>query len=723
MRFKHFCIPNKMTTAIDFLNDEEFVPDTALDYDNLPEIVMDLSRDVNVRLNALEEYYAQKDVGNNAIEVLSQLTSMYQMSGSKLIEQFFYRICTHGQISAFLKIEASKSLLDYEKLEEGSDSDEEEEEIEARVERDTIIRQQNDDRKVIGFKALDCVCYDLSDMPTPCRINAICRLMGSAEFKTNADAYFREFVRDDKVDCDFRYKTILSLENIGANIMRAEITKLFQDTEFVTHLYESLEPVISKLFPKIKPNPRNARFWNDVLIRLSYDNLRGIYKEKFPENSVGRDFYIRKSQLAFLFHKPNMTYYRTLSGQYLLQKCGLNETKRFQVEKQVLEFAKDEELDYNRRADAADVLLRLGSDNMKQHGRDVIMELGKVDGKIRTVFDNAQNVHTEEVEESVAEALEFLSGLPLFLVNKNVIDFDYVNGQIKKMIKEDRECLRVSGTAKEYCDHCESGITEKVTEEKNKFCSNECLRFHFRDEKIRVAMNRIFMDRALYSKFNNTLVNILLKVYTYVVTHEEEDIRQQMYKRMLEELEEMSGTCSSGFASRLINVISGFGQFNIRISWEDQIVANFTGRLNAAARHIADEGSIFYDRRLKDVVELWLRREDNKKILDNTESVLNPSGKLEKRPKMKDVIATYLETDRKEKVDRCIEEFSEAVLNEMIVSSSDYSSRQNFALFFRSYVSVIREELAGEFKDLITSTDFDLYFRKGIMHYEVGNYV
>ncbi|MBS0628539.1 MAG: hypothetical protein JSS09_10080 [Verrucomicrobia bacterium] len=46
----------------------------------------------------------------------------------------------------------------------------------------------------------------------------------------------------------------------------------------------------------------------------------------------------------------------------------------------------------------------------------------------------------------------------------------------------------------------------------------------------------------------------------------------------------MSGTCSSGYASRLINTISGFGDFGIRISWRDQIVSNFTARLNSKIR-------------------------------------------------------------------------------------------------------------------------------------------
>jgi hypothetical protein len=59
-----------------------------------------------------------------------------------------------------------------------------------------------------------------------------------------------------------------------------------------------------------------------------------------------------------------------------------------------------------------------------------------------------------------------------------------------------------------------------------------------------------------------------------------------MKNRLLEELIEMSGTCSSGFASRLVNVISGFGDFNITISWKDQIIANFSGRLNARINNI-----------------------------------------------------------------------------------------------------------------------------------------
>jgi hypothetical protein len=61
-----------------------------------------------------------------------------------------------------------------------------------------------------------------------------------------------------------------------------------------------------------------------------------------------------------------------------------------------------------------------------------------------------------------------------------------------------------------------------------------------------------------------------------------------MRKRLLEELVEMSGTCSSGYSTRLINSITGFGQLSLRISWKDQIVANLMGRLNCLVRNIDD---------------------------------------------------------------------------------------------------------------------------------------
>ena len=77
-----------------------------LDLPNLPSQIVDLSNEPETRLKALETYSEEK--GDEAIDVISTLNGMYQISGSKLIEKFFFRICFSKKISVFLKIEASK---------------------------------------------------------------------------------------------------------------------------------------------------------------------------------------------------------------------------------------------------------------------------------------------------------------------------------------------------------------------------------------------------------------------------------------------------------------------------------------------------------------------------------------------------------------------------------------------------------------------------------------
>ena len=122
------------------------------------------------------------------------------------------------------------------------------------------------------------------------------------------------------------------------------------------------------------------------------------------------------------------------------------------------------------------------------------------------------------------------------------------------MLKQELEKIRKDRHSGESCD---SPVGEN-------FCSTECEKFYYKNQKIKLSMQRIFMDRALYSKFNNSLLNILLKIYSYIQTRNDESIKEELYKRMIQELEEMSGTCSSGFASRLVNILSGHENFNIR---------------------------------------------------------------------------------------------------------------------------------------------------------------
>lgn len=442
-------------------------------------------------------------------------------------------------------------------------------------------------------------------------------------------------------------------------------------------------------------------------------------------------YFLTHSCMAFLQNNANMTMYRILAAQYLLLHCDStqNQFKPITVEKYLLGFAEDTELDYNLRADAADCLLRSNSPDMVTKAQNIILYLGGMDAK--TIYDNAQNVHTDIFEQSVLDALEFLNDIPIMkLENGSKINFEYVQHQIMNMMDKDRR-----ETDEEYDKEC---------------------------KMVELSLVRINFDRVLYSRYNCTLVHILLLVWTYLESHENNN---EMQLRLYEELLDMSGTCSTGFASRLVNVIAGFGDFNFKISWEEQIVSNFIGRLNAKARSIIDTWKdieyveYIVEILLKDyILKLELLREyiynlnsigndlQNKLLLicEFKKGVKSSSYYIDKITEIQTLLKRYdllpnistltelflscnhsyahennlkNETDL---IDFMVKDFQMNVLAEMALAPSKYTERDNFLTFFRESMLEIREEMYEEFKDHMEDADFDLYIRKGIYKYDMG---
>jgi hypothetical protein len=550
------------------------------DQESLSELIVDLSLPIETRIQGIEMYFANfgQEESN---EIINRLSMMYTMSGTKILEKYLYAMCMKCKISTFLKITAAKSLCYF------------------------------NPEKELGYKALDTVCKDMEDVATPCQIEAVCLLMLHTTYKKQSLQYFCNIINNLKLDCEYRYKTILSLEN-----------------------------------------------------------------KEIP----ARVYFIKESALLFFKNQNNRTLYRILAGQYLIQKTKIKGKELEQTELTLMSFAQDPDLDYNLRADAADVVLQLGSEENKKTAREIIMMLGRQDGDVKTIFDNAQNVHVDEIEQSILEALEFLSGISMKTLSgvpgTAQITFEYV----KKQIEEELEKSKPKEPKRK---------TKKYKEEKKNYDEKE--------DKIKISLNRIYMDRALYSNYNCSLLHILLKIWTYLSTHES---CEDMKNRLLEELIDMSGTCSSGFASRLVNVISGYGDFNLTISWRDQIVANFTGRLNARARDIASEEHIQKNGKLYNF------RECNYIGCD----VENDDHRSD-------------DAQHKKKLLNMLEKFQENVLEEMTVNSNEFATRKNFLKFFRKNMLGIRQELYEEFKEHIPDTDFDLYFRAAIATYETGGYV
>jgi hypothetical protein len=417
------------------------------DKTKLSEIICDLSNDLEIRIKALDIYYTQ--VGQEeVIELINRIAMMYQFSGTKSARVYLIEVCRKSRISSFLKIVASKALCYF------------------------------DLKQTVGFDTLNYVLeenmleqnLEVKDntLSTPFLIDSIKLLMKCEKHKENATKYFTNFLNDMTIECEYRYKTLLSIEKM------------------------KLEKELN-------------------------------------------DYFLSRFFQSFLLNSKNRTTYRILSGQYLLQKKLLEDTT--EVENVLLSFAQDNDLDYNLRADATDVVLSLGKEGNKIIAQNIIMMLGRLEGQSdgKNIYQDAQNVH--RVEESVLEGLEFLT-----TVNIKDITFEDV-------LIDFQEYLNIT-------------------------------------ENIQISINRIQMDRALYSRYNLSLNLITLRLWVYIKSHE---FFEEMLKRLEEELEDMSGKCSSGYAGRLVNVMSGFGDFSLRISWRDSITSKFIHKLNNKVMELTDE--------------------------------------------------------------------------------------------------------------------------------------
>lgn len=620
-------------TNIETINENIQENTVEINDDNLIDIMDDFSLSTKNQLLAIERYASLYP--DNIGEYINRISGMYLFGGTIKLKDILKGISATEKIPVLYRLECVYALLSYQVMVIGEEEEDD----------NKITEEKNKKIKEEAYNILNQTIEKIQSLlPTPCRLDAVYRLMCSPKHQQQAMFFFNEIISNNNLECEYRYKSILSIET------KSEI---------------------------VEPN-----------------------------------FFLKNSFENFMLNENNYTFYRILSGQYLLQKYKGNE----QVENILLGFAQDIELDYNLRADATDTLLRLGSEINKKKSREIIMLLGGLDGSVRTMFDNAQNVHTEEIEESVIEILEKLSEQPLLKINDTSIDFKYIESQIENILNQS---IEKSG---KNCKHC-------MKNDPKKFCSDECEDQYSIHRKIRVALNRINMDRALYSKYNNTLVTILLKIWSFMLGHENEE---EMKERLIEELEEMSGTCSTGFATRLVNVISGLSDFNIRISWKDQIIGNLSGRLNAMARKITESNSEYYNK--NDIVEFFLR--ENKEIFSEVimkitglDLVNHKKNKTCMRgfpckfctavfPSMTKILEVYLQENKEKKIKSAVEIFAENVYNEMTLDISKFNQRGNFLYFFRTSMPEIKEEMYTEFKGLISDDEFDLYFRNALMIYE-----
>ena len=86
--------------------------------------------------------------------------------------------------------------------------------------------------------------------------------MNNLLYKDNVIQYLAELVIDNNIEVEYRYKTILSIEDIASKNIKQKIIRLFSDKDLVNFVYTELKNVFSERFPTIKkPDINNLKIW------------------------------------------------------------------------------------------------------------------------------------------------------------------------------------------------------------------------------------------------------------------------------------------------------------------------------------------------------------------------------------------------------------------------------------------------------------------------------
>ena len=414
--------------------------------------------------------------------------------------------------------------------------------------------------------------------------------------------YILEIANTEQIPLLYRIECAKSVNEDGYSI----INKLCKHSFFV---YEPTPIRVETVFYLMKKEEykESAReYFCEIVNDFHIEDLYRFKLIQRLENTFKDDlfsYYANESSKRFVESPLNHVSYRVICCQYIFQNCD-EELHSF-ANDFLLEIASMAEIDEDVRADACDILLAYGTPDNVENARLILFVLGGGDRARNNVFKNSQNVHNQAIEESVEKMLEFIS------------TFIPKNGKIYTFEKAKEE------------------LEEKIkTQEKY--------------DKIILGQSiiRITIDRAIYGRMNLSLYNIIAKMWTYI---QDSEYREEMENRLLEELIDANNKCSSGYVSRIVNSMSGFGDMSLTISFQDQII-------------------------------------------------------------------TVLETRLNDKIQ--VEEEMDTILEEMILPVRFYDKRGTFLKFFRKHISFIREEMYEEFKNYINTHDFDLFFRKAIMHYE-----
>jgi len=239
-----------------------------------------------------------------------------------------------------------------------------------------------------------------------------------------------------------------------------------------------------------------------------------------------------------------------MSARYIISQYEYTSKERNDVLEYILDIADDVNETVYARSECADILTSVGEGDEITFGYQVLEDLGDLynENKLKTIYTNAQNAHNETINENT----------------RNIV---------KSLYKE-------YITKYTYNDLISSSI-EPIQKDLINICNEED------KELITSFLYRVMTDPFKFERL--TLADVLNLVYYKIKTML--DNKDELIKRLLEEVKECDNTCTTGYFTRIVNTLNGFmtqKELTFYINPRDEIRSVIFARLNNSIRNLKE---------------------------------------------------------------------------------------------------------------------------------------
>jgi hypothetical protein len=490
----------------------------------------------------------------------------------------------------------------------------------------------------------------------PIRIRCIESLQECNKNFNSDNLYLKclEEVKDEPIDFKRKYEVGTTyFWNVFKNIVRRDLTLT--------------EDMINRL----------SLIWKSVVIdtnleeEFRYKLLQSLCSEStLFEDTKSIDYRIRSSfsEIALQVYWKDYRYYIYII-QFIIKTNKLS-SNHLDI---LLNLIEERKLDNNGIADISDFLIGIKENNSKFtlpdnidgykiKGQELLDKIS-FDGKgAKSFYNNSQNIHKVNVEESINPFIEKLVNLNVYIPTDEDEYVDFIDSLIDRI--------------RDYADNI--------------------LKFESADQ-IRVinSINRFILDNTLYSKYSVSLLYLLIRCENYISTHSQKD---ELMLRLCQELCDMADTCTTGHIYRLVNVFSGY-EVAMSIPIEEEVKSCVFARLRKLidTKTEEEQDQIFGCIGTSEDIKAKAKTR-----VDTTSKLVGSKyGYIEKESVMEGVI-------------------EEKDINKELFLVKSEDPEMEFNRLMGKDLLILLDELRGEYKDIVTEQELDIYFRKAINLFQVG---